>query len=117
MNIRIKRIYDAPAPEDGTRVLVDRLWPRGVSKERAALDFWMKEIAPSPELRKWFNHDVEKWDEFQQRYRSELDANRENLEELKSLASPDHPLTLLYATRDDRHNSAAILRDVLLEQL
>lgn len=116
MDIRIKRIYDDPSPEDGVRVLVDRLWPRGVSKERAALDAWMKEIAPSPDLRTWYGHDVEKWEEFQRRYRQELEQNRDAVDELLAHARPDAPLTLLYATRDEIHNSAAVLLEYLSER-
>ncbi len=112
-NIRLKRAYDPPAAEDGTRVLVDRLWPRGVSKADAALDQWMKEIAPSTELRKWFGHDPARWDKFCRRYREELHRNTELLSQLRSLARQG-PVTLVYSAHDEVHNDAIVLRDLLL---
>ncbi len=112
-NIRLKRAYDPAAPDDGTRVLVDRLWPRGVSKEHAALDQWMKEIAPSAALRKWFSHDPAKWGEFRRRYVAELRENEALVEELRAIARKG-PLTLVYSARDEEHNDAVELRDVLL---
>lgn len=111
MPIQTKRIYEEPDPEDGTRVLVDRLWPRGVSKEDAALDRWAKDVAPSDELRNWFDHDPERWDEFTERYRDEL-TDRDVVDELRELAD-DGTLTLLYAATDREHNNAVVLQDVL----
>jgi uncharacterized protein YeaO (DUF488 family) len=112
--IKLKRIYDAREESDGHRVLVDRLWPRGVKKEAAALEEWLRDIAPSPQLRKWFGHDPARWDEFVKRYRRELasaDA-APRLAHLRQL-SRKGTLTLLYAAREERHNSAVVLRDVL----
>ncbi|MGA9865521.1 MAG: DUF488 domain-containing protein [Acetobacteraceae bacterium] len=112
-NIRLKRAYEPPASQDGTRILIDRLWPRGVSKEHAALDQWMKEIGPSTELRKWFAHDPAKWQEFRRRYTEELRRNAELLDQLRTLAR-DGTLTLVYSAHDELHNDAVQLRDVLL---
>ncbi|WP_263729482.1 DUF488 domain-containing protein [Cellulomonas sp. SG140] len=110
--VRIKRVYDDPAPEDGYRVLVDRLWPRGVSRERAAVGTWLKQIAPSAELRTWWDHDPARLDEFTARYRAELDANPA-LDELHRLLH-DHPVvTLVYSARDPHLNQAQVLRDYL----
>ncbi|PWG60734.1 DUF488 domain-containing protein [Bifidobacterium catulorum] len=116
-NISIKRIYDEPSPQDGYRILVDRLWPRGVSKERAALDLWMKSIAPSPELRRWFGHDPERFDEFAEQYRRELDVNAEAVDELERVCSQHDAATLLYAAKDPIVNHAAVLRDYLENDL
>ena len=110
--IRIKRIYEPAAKGDGIRVLVDRVWPRGVTKEKAALDLWLKEIAPSTELRKWFGHDPGRWDEFRMRYRKELDENDEAVGQLNALIAKG-PVTLLYSARDAEHNQAAALLDYL----
>ncbi|CAN5487744.1 DUF488 domain-containing protein [soil metagenome] len=110
--VQIKRIYVAPSKEDGYRVLVDRLWPRGVSKERANLDLWLKEIAPSTELRKWFDHDVAKWPEFKTKYRQELRDSEAMTAQLKELAS-HQTVTLLFAARDEEHNEAVVIRDFL----
>lgn len=112
MEIQIKRIYDEPSPDDDFRVLVDRLWPRGVSKERAALDLWDKDVAPSPELRTWWNHDPDSFDEFAERYRSELEAGDAPAALLEKAGAHDR-LTLLYAAHDPAVNHAAVLRDVL----
>ncbi len=112
-NIRLKRAYEPPASEDGTRILIDRLWPRGVSKEHAALDQWMKEIGPSTELRKWFAHDPAKWQEFRRRYTEELQRNAELLQQLRALARHG-TVTLVYSAHDELHNDAVHLRDVLL---
>jgi uncharacterized protein YeaO (DUF488 family) len=111
-DIRIKRAYDPPARADGTRVLVDRLWPRGVSKEALAIERWIKEIGPSDALRRWFGHDPARWDAFRRRYEAELTKQSELLAELRGLARQG-PLTLVYAARDDAHNNAVALRDVL----
>lgn len=113
--IRLKRIYAPAAGHDGIRVLVDRLWPRGMSKARAALALWCKDAAPSTELRRWFAHDPRRWAEFRDRYRSELRANTAALAPLRDLIRQG-PVTLLYAARDERHNEAVVLREFLLEQ-
>jgi uncharacterized protein YeaO (DUF488 family) len=110
--VRIKRAYEAPSADDGTRVLIDRLWPRGIGKAEAAFDHWMKEIAPSTELRKWFGHDPARWEEFQRRYRSELKDRRDELERLRELAR-EGVVTLVYAAHDETHNDAVVLRDLL----
>jgi uncharacterized protein YeaO (DUF488 family) len=112
-NVKLKRAYDPPSRDDGTRILVDRLWPRGISKEKAALDRWMKDIAPSTDLRKWFAHDPKRWTEFRQRYANELHEHRDLLAELRSLARKG-TLTLVYSAHDEAHNDAVVLRDVLL---
>ena len=112
MRVAIKRVYEPAADGDGHRILVDRLWPRGLSKEKAHVDLWLKEIAPSTELRKWFGHDPKKWSEFQRRYRAELDENGEAVQALKQ-AIGKGPATLLYGARDEEHNEAVVLRDVL----
>ncbi len=113
--IRIKRAYDAPAKGDGRRILVERLWPRGVTKASLAADDWMKEVAPTTELRKWFDHRVDRWEEFQRRYRRELDANPGAWQPILD-ASERGPVTLLYSARDTLHNGALVLRDYLIER-
>jgi len=113
--VKVKRIYEAPDPSDGTRVLVDRLWARGLTKEKAALDLWLKDIAPSTELRKWFSHDPAKWEEFQKRYRAELETNDEAVARLREELRKG-PVTLLYAARDQEHNEALVLRDYLVRR-
>jgi uncharacterized protein YeaO (DUF488 family) len=110
--IQLKRIYDPPASSDGFRVLVDRIWPRGVSKEAAALDLWMKDVAPSAELRKWFNHDPDRWKEFRERYRAELRQHATEIGELRSKAAKGK-LTLLFGAKDEEHNQAVVLKEVL----
>jgi len=112
MALRLKRVYDPAEPGDGCRVLVDRLWPRGLSKEKARVDYWLKELAPSDELRRWFGHDPERWAEFRERYQGELAANAAGLDELRQLAARE-PVTLLYAARDDQHNNAVVLLELL----
>jgi uncharacterized protein YeaO (DUF488 family) len=112
MPVVIKRAYDPPKASDGYRVLVDRLWPRGLTKEKLKLDVWMKDISPSPELRKWFSHDVAKWAEFQRRYRKEIEAHADLLGELRKRARHG-TLTLVYAARDSEHNNAALLKKYL----
>ncbi|MFC7139807.1 DUF488 domain-containing protein [Halosimplex aquaticum] len=116
MSVHTKRVYDDPDPADGTRVLVDRLWPRGVSKEKAQLDDWMKDVAPSDELREWFEHDPGRWDEFRERYRNELDDRSERVQELLEYARTG-TLTLLYAATDEEHNNAVVLADYLVDRL
>ena len=110
--IKLKRVYESPSPQDGLRVLVDRLWPRGLTKERAALDLWVKDVAPSTELRKWFGHDPAKWKQFQIRYRKELQEKKEALKELKQ-KSKGHTVTLVYGARDEEHNEALVLKQIL----
>ncbi|MEW5943922.1 MAG: DUF488 family protein [Pseudomonadota bacterium] len=112
MSIHVKRIYDEAADEDGFRVLVDRLWPRGVTKQGAKIDAWFKDLAPSNELRKWYGHDTEKWDEFRNRYFSELDRKPEQVAELAAKARAGRT-TLLYAAADTRFNNAVALREYL----
>lgn len=112
MAVRIKRIYEEPLSTDGYRVLVDRIWPRGVSKEKAHLDEWLKEIAPTTELRKWFDHEEAKWVEFQKRYRAELDANPE-VATIRRLLSEHDVVTLLFSARHEDENQAVALRDYL----
>ena len=112
MDVRLKRAYDQPDEEDGYRVLIDRLWPRGVSRERARLDEWAKELAPSAELRRWFGHDPARFAEFRTRYEKELEGQEAKLEELRRRARQG-TLTLVYAARDAEHNDAVVLADVL----
>ncbi len=113
--IRIKRAYERPASGDGRRVLVERLWPRGLKKEALAADAWRKEVAPTTELRRWFGHRTERWEEFRRRYRAELDGNPDGWAPLLTAARAG-ALTLLYSARDTSHNSAAVLRDYLEER-
>lgn len=110
-NIKIKRIYDDFDEKDGVRILIDRLWPRGMKKENAHIDEWMKELAPSNDLRKWFGHDPGKWKEFKKKYFSELNKNKELCRELINKNKKN--LTLLYAAKDEEHNNAAALQDYL----
>ncbi len=110
--LRLKRVYEPPVRTDGRRILVDRLWPRGLSKEKAAIDEWLKDIAPSTELRRWFGHDPEKWREFQRRYRQELKTREELVREIAKLASRG-PVTLVYGARDEEHNDAVVLAAVV----
>jgi uncharacterized protein YeaO (DUF488 family) len=112
MNIQIKRVYEEPTRDDGTRILVDRLWPRGLTKEKAKVDLWLKDVAPSTELRKWFAHDPARWTEFQARYREELKHNHEALSLLQE-ATAKGPATLLYGARDQQHNEAVVLQKLL----
>jgi len=110
--IKLKRVYEAPSPQDGLRVLVDRLWPRGLTKERAAVDLWMKDVSPSTELRKWFGHDPAKWKQFQIRYRKELQEKKVFLKELKQKGK-GQTVTLVYGARDEEHNEALVLKQIL----
>lgn len=112
--VEIKRAYDPPAKADGARILVERLWPRGIKKEDLKLDDWIKEAAPSTELRKWFNHDPEKWDEFQRRYREELDAHPQAWQPILDAAKKGR-VTLLFSSRDSEHNNVVALRHYLVE--
>lgn len=109
--LKIKRAYEAAADEDGTRVLVDRLWPRGVTKQRAAIDWWAKELAPSQDLRKWFGHRPERFDEFKERYEAEVGSNPE-LERLRELVKHE-TVTLVYGAKDEERNQAVVLLDIL----
>jgi uncharacterized protein YeaO (DUF488 family) len=111
-NIRIKRAYEQPDREDGTRILVDRLWPRGLTKEKARVDLWLKDVAPSTELRKWFAHDPGKWAEFQSRYQEELKRNKEQFSLLRQEAAKG-AVTLVYGAKDQQHNEAVILQRLL----
>lgn len=111
--VRLKRVYDDPSADDGTRVLVDRLWPRGRSREAAKVDLWLKDVAPSDALRHWFNHDPERWPEFRKRYRAELAEKSEDLETLRRLAAGKKPVTLLFAAKDTEHNNAVALKERL----
>lgn len=110
--VKIKRIYELPSNEDGLRILVDRLWPRGITKERAAIDFWYKEITPSNELRKWFAHKPEKFSEFSELYKDELRSQKEMLKKIK-LLSYEKPVTLIYAAKDPQINHAIVLKEVI----
>lgn len=112
MTVRIKRIYEPAEPGDGTRVLIDRLWPRGISKEDAALDRWIKDISPSDELRRWFDHDPKRWEEFNERYREEIAHQQDIIDELHELADGE-TVTLLYAAKDENHNNAIVLKNIL----
>jgi len=113
MRIAIKRVYEEPVPGDGARILVDRLWPRGVSKERAKLDLWLKDIAPSTELREWFGHDPKKWIGFQKKYKIELANNEEPVAALKKIIRQNKTVTLLYAAKDEEHNEAVVINNLL----
>jgi len=106
-------VYEKPTKEDGWRVLVDRLWPRGMTKQSAHLDVWMKDVAPSDALRKWFGHEPEKWGEFQKKYRSELAKKKELIAELRKMAKEHGTLTLLFGAKDEEHNQAVVLAGVL----
>lgn len=110
--MKIKRVYEKPEKEDGKRILVDRLWPRGLTKEKAGIDLWLKDIAPSTELRKWFNHDPAKWKEFQKRYQLELENNKEQVSILNELFKKG-PVTLVYGAKDRDHNEALVLKEWL----
>jgi uncharacterized protein YeaO (DUF488 family) len=112
-NVKLKRAYEPPGRSDGKRILIDRLWPRGVRKEDAKIDEWMKEIAPSSGLRKWFGHDPARWSEFQHRYHTEIEHHPEQLERLRMLAR-EGPITLVFSAHDEAHNDAVVLRELIL---
>lgn len=112
--IALKRVYEAPSADDGMRILVERLWPRGISKSAAAIDHWTKDVAPSPSLRSWYKHDLEKWAEFRRRYRAELKENKEAVDSLRNLIRGKRA-TFVFATKDAERSSAIILRDFLLK--
>jgi uncharacterized protein YeaO (DUF488 family) len=109
---KLKRVYDAPSLDDGSRILVDRLWPRGLTKKRATVDLWLKEIAPTTELRQWFGHDPAKWRDFQRRYTKEL-KERPDLVKLLRQRGHEEPVTLVYGARDQEHNAAVVLKEFL----
>ncbi len=113
MNVSTKRVYEPPEATDGRRILVDRVWPRGVNKKQAAIDIWLKEIAPSTWLRRWFHHDPMRWQEFMRRYRSELDSNGPAVQHLLNLCD-DGRVTLIYSAHDTRHNHAIVLADYMM---
>lgn len=112
MNLILKRIYEEASPDDGYRILVDRLWPRGVSKEKAKIEEWMKEIGPSNELRKWFDHDPEKYSDFKKKYKEELKSKKEELEKIKNIAEKQQ-VCLCYGAKDKEHNQAQVIKEVL----
>ncbi|MCI1280340.1 MAG: DUF488 domain-containing protein [Nitrospira sp.] len=114
-HLRLKRAYEPASPDDGVRILVDRLWPRGLSKAAAALNEWMKEIAPSTELRQWFGHDPARWPEFQRRYKAELHQHPQELDHIRTLAETQ-TVTLIYSAHDEAHNDAIVLKDVLSKE-
>lgn len=112
MKLSIKRAYEPAKKNDGIRILIDRLWPRGISKKKAKIDLWLKEIAPSTELRKWFSHDPKKWKEFKRRYIIELKKNKESIVTLRKTLKKDK-VTLIYAAKDEEHNNATVLKSFL----
>lgn len=111
--IKSKRTYDAASDDDGYRILIDRLWPRGLSKEKAHIDLWLKDIAPSTELRKWYDHDVDKWSEFEKRYKDELKSKSELIDQIKELEKEHKTITLLYSAKDTEHANANVLIEIL----
>ncbi|MBI4540846.1 MAG: DUF488 family protein [Gemmatimonadetes bacterium] len=113
--IRLKRVYERPTQADGFRILVERLWPRGLSKQRVPIDLWLKEVAPSPELRTWYGHDPAKWDEFQGRYRTELQQNPA-VARIQQVLREKKVVTFVFAARDEEHNSARVLKGFLEER-
>lgn len=115
LDIRVKRAYEPAGESDGTRVLIDRLWPRGVTKSEAAIDDWFRDLSPSSELRKWFGHDPARWREFHRRYTAELMQHQGRLEELQRLAE-EGAVTLVYGARDEAHNNALVVKDLLLRR-
>jgi len=112
LKVKIKRVYDRNDTSDGKRILIDRLWPRGLTKEKAKIDVWVKEIAPSSDLRKWFSHDPAKWTEFQKRYKLELDKNNEAVSKVRKILEQG-PSTLVYSAKDEKHNDAVVLKSYL----
>jgi uncharacterized protein YeaO (DUF488 family) len=112
-SIKLKRVYDTSLNDDGFRILVDRLWPRGITKEKARVDLWLKDIAPSTELRAWFGHDPVKWEEFQKRYERELTQHEAALETLRRIIKTEKKVTLLFAAADENHNNAVVLKALL----
>lgn len=117
MTIKLERIYNNPKGDNGFRILVDRLWPRGLSKDKIKVDLWQKDIAPSNSLRKWFGHDEKKWDEFKRRYFKELDKKRDAVNTVIEKAKEQHSVTLLYATKEEKFNNAVALKEYLDEKI
>lgn len=113
MMIKIKRIYEKHSPNDGFRILIDRLWPRGVSKDDAHVDIWFKEIAPTDHLRKWFSHDPKKWETFKKKYIKELKENKSSLDKIKDLKKEHKIITLIFSAKDEQHNNAVVLSEFL----
>ncbi|MDE1842628.1 MAG: DUF488 domain-containing protein [Thaumarchaeota archaeon] len=111
--IKIKRIYEKYSPDDGFRILIDRLWPRGVSKDVAHVDLWFKEIAPTDHLRKWFSHDPKKWEAFKKKYIQELKENKSALDKIKDLKKEHKIITLIFSAKDEQHNNAVVLSEFL----
>ena len=114
-NVKLKRAYEPPAAGDGTRILIDRLWPRGIKKADAAIDLWMKNVAPSTGLRQWFGHETDRWPEFRRRYADELRQRSDLVDELRALAR-NGPITLVFGAHDQTHNDAVVLREILLDE-
>lgn len=113
MSIAVRRVYEARSAEDGYRILVDRLWPRGLTQDAAGVDLWLRNLGPSTELRRWFGHDVDRWPEFQERYRRELDGHPELIDLILDIERHRKRVTLLYAARDTEHNEAQVLAELL----
>lgn len=111
--IKLKRIYEQSSKNDGFRILVDRLWPRGVSKEDAEIDLWLKEIAPGDELRKWYSHDMNRWEQFRESYMEELNNMSGQIDKIKEIEKEHGTITLLYSAKDESHNNAVVLREFL----
>ncbi len=111
--IKIKRAYETSSKNDGFRILVDKLWPRGVSKEKAHLDLWMKEVAPSDDLRKWFSHDPKRWNEFENKYKEELKDKNKLIKKIKDIENDKGKVTLIYSAKDKEHNNAVVLENIL----
>ncbi len=111
--IKIKRVYEEYSPDDGFRILIDRLWPRGVSKANAHVDLWFKEIAPTDKLRKWFSHDPKKWESFKKKYIDELKENKSSLDKIKNLKKEHKLITLVFSAKDEQHNNAVVLIEIL----
>lgn len=112
-HIKLKRVYEEAEKDDGFRILIDRLWPRGISKEKARVDLWLKNIAPSNELRKWFGHEPAKWSEFQKKYREELKTKQETVDKLKKIIKEKRVITLLFSASNKKHNNAVVLTKML----
>ncbi len=112
MDLAIKRVYEAPDKKDGFRILVDRIWPRGMKKEKAKIDLWLKSVAPTTALRKWFGHDPKKWKEFKERYREELEENTDSVKQIKEQLKKGK-VTLVYGAKDEEHNQAVVLKAYL----
>jgi uncharacterized protein YeaO (DUF488 family) len=111
--IKVKRIYEEPSPSDGFRILVDGLWPRGLSKDEARIDLWLKEISPSDKLRKWFSHDPKKWQGFKSKYKGELEKKTALVQEIKKIEREKKIVTLLYSAKDEEHNNVRVLSEIL----